>query len=1042
MAISLKEQLTQVQQLNEVTYHVPLFDDTYYGKADHSEGRKAGRSMFYDFYAMEFLWSFLGSGQIPKAEREKLVGLDLDDPRRDIILNKSHRFLPHAAVKTIDSMYEQVTNTVAENLIGYVERAVVQEFQYLVSMSNGWKGFRQEIISKYNKAKQSNSPFTKSEFDSIIKKHIPEMQPYPELVKRLLKYSKYFSEMHSMDDKDPFDLTRDFSKKPRDTKEPEEFPNGPAPEEPAKPEEPDDTDYGAEIPGREFGKYGGPGQPEYPDKQDWSGMSAFKDAGDLPQIPADDDEDEDEKDKGDVKERVGRLLKEEYINPSKIKKVRAAMEKAGITLDDIEKAYNLIPWGGGYGGPKWGAGAVALLKLTHAKTKLSTEDMNHIIDHIYDLQHNTGSLLNKGPMFIDDTDLNRRYKITDVSRFLPFVSPVIKNMILRYYRYLSNDPAKAELEANMETLTKSPKVALTPEEIKKLTDLGFKSMNDNSYRVGIKFKNKKGESVGGVYYQFSKNEVGSFDSKGQFVKKPETNPLYVVADNLKADVKAFPTFEQAFSYVNGYKNDMQPSGSVADPYAPTPMVKSEKDMYIDAHTKIKLPPDKEQKLLDINIGWRTKSGSKYYKGYYAAGHRLLLYAFSDGSFLITHNNTTAYNTYLSWDQAYAAAKLYFPQLQEYPEKAQAQADILAAQGKAPAPTTSAAGPGAPPLSNKDYYLPSSDLAELTALVNTELPQFQYDKYILGTASDGMTVISKAKYHKTTVLFAVGKHMDASGKPYKVAHHLNHGNKEAWPFGSWADTLKFIKTNLKALVNTGLSSPTPISMQKATVTPTAYSQPSGKSLPPNSTSKASYSVHTGIAKAPTSTIRLTKEDENGLIGIGFEPRLVGDDVWYIHKTTGDTVKFFPNNQAKVLFTSKGSGMKVPGINGSIDKILAWLPTKYSATTTKSPIDTGASVVPPSAALGGTPTPSPEPGIKAGVMFEKTFTDAGFIWDDMGKDYIDYPNKIPGEAANILKIAPNRSSTLTFVDGTSRNFKDLASLVSYIKTEYPAQKKVVP
>lgn len=1034
MAISLKEQLTQVNQLQEVMYHAPVFDKHYYDKNDHSEGRKNGQKMFYDFYAMEFMWSFLGSGQIPKAEREKMAMMDPDDPRRDIY-PKTHRFIPEAGVKVIDSMYEQVTNTVAKNLLAYIRLAVVQEFQYLVTYSSGWTYFRNEITSKYNMAKQKGVPFTKKDFDAIVDKHIPDMKPYPESIKRLLKYSKYFSEMNTTDDQDPFDVSRTFAG-PATSEEPLELPSGPAPavDEPAaSASEPDDTDYNAEPVKRDFGKYGGPGQPAAPYPSDFSGHSAFKDAGEPPKIPADDEDDDEE-----VKER----LTEEVVNPKKIKKVYAAINKSGVTLDDIEKAYNNVPWGGSYGGPKWGAGAVALLKLTHAKKKLSTEDMNHIIDHIYDLQHNTGSLLNKGPMFIDDTDLNRRYKITDVARFLPFVSPSVKNIILRFYKYLVNDPNKVALEANMETLLRSPKLPLSPEEVTQLSTLGFKVAGDNSYRVGIRFNNKKGESVHGVYYQVSKHDVGTFNEKGVFVKTPEANPIYIVSDNLKADVKAFPAFEQAFSYVSSYKNDMNPHANVGGhtpSYTPAPTIKSEKQMYIDSHTKIKLPPDKEQVLLNIQIGWRTK-GKMYYKAYFPGDARLNFYAFSDGSFLMHRTDKSDYFVYPEWTAALAAAKTMTKGAQEYPEKADAQAAIDAAlSGKSP-------GKANTPVSDvKDYYLPAVELAHLTTLVNT-LPQFTHEKYILGTTNDGMTVVSKAKYHDTKAKFAVGKHLDSAVKPYKVVHFLGTGPKESWVFPTWNIAYDFVEKNLSKLVNAGLAVALPIAQQatpSASVTPSAYASPSGKPLPPNSAFQAAYKAHVGISNPPKNTIRLTEPDEAKLKLVGFEPRMVGDDVWYIHKGTGDSAKFYPNDQAKIMFASKSAGKQLAAVNGTIEKMLTWLTDgKYSATMSQSPIkQKGASAITPATttALGGTVPVAPTPGIKAGTMFEKIFTDAGFVWDDMGQDYVDYPTKTPGEASNVLKIAPDRSSVLTMVDGSQRSFKDLPSLVAYIKNEYPAQKK---
>jgi hypothetical protein len=165
MAISLKEQLQLAQKLKEVSYHAPTFNTTYYKNAygsQHASGRQQGLRLFYDFYAMEFLWSFLGSGQLPKAERNK--GRDYpDDPHSDIIKGKAHRFLPHAAVKTIDDVYEQVTYATADRLIGYLRAAVYQEFRYILGSSD-WQNFYSAIVTRYNQKKD----ITKQDLDELI----------------------------------------------------------------------------------------------------------------------------------------------------------------------------------------------------------------------------------------------------------------------------------------------------------------------------------------------------------------------------------------------------------------------------------------------------------------------------------------------------------------------------------------------------------------------------------------------------------------------------------------------------------------------------------------------------------------------------------------------------------------------------------------------------------------------------------------------------------------------------------------------------------
>lgn len=1005
MAISLKEQLTQARQLTELIYHAPKFDKAYYNKAyhnNHKEGRASGRRLFYDFYAMEFLWSFLGSGQIPKAERERMAHLDPDDPRRDYV-SKAHRFLPARAANTIDDVYQQVTLALADGLIGYVNAAVVQEFQYLTQYSHGWTSFRQAIVSHYNK----NGTVSKEDFDRLVRQNIPEMASHPKVVKKLLKFSKYFSEMHTKNDQDPSDVTRQVSgpstkapieEPPVDTAEPEV--------EPVEPSEPDNTDYDAKVRGRRFGKYGGPGQPEAPYPQDWSGHSAFKDVGDLPKIPDDEDDDEGE---------APAPLTEELINMDKVKDVYKAMIKAGLTLEDLSLGYNKVPWGGSFGGKRWGAGVDALIKLIKARKERDFDAMNAIIDHIYDLQHNTGSLLNKGPMYISDDDLNRRYKVTDVTRFIPFVSPMIKNLILRFQPYLRVDPKIAEKEANMETLLKSPKVEFTQEEKEALAKLGL-SPSGPSFQVGINFYNKAGDNIGGSY-TISKHKVGHIGDKG-FVPAEGEPVQYVVHDNYMADVKAFDTFEDANKYLENHKKDFNKGYATQATYTPNPQ-----DQYLQSHTKIRLDVNKEQILLNNNMGWRAKAGSQYYKAYMADGDRFRLFAFSDGTFLGGFQNKHhEYQIFTDWPSALKYVEKHTKNAMEYPKKAEAQAEIDAKKSGKIISTPSASAPA----QTGTYELNTVQVQVLQNLVQTKLPHKPDNNFVVQPKANGMYAVVQKKYHTGKEKFAIGHNKVATfGKTYKVVK-ASGGEKL---FANWIETIAYVEGHIYDLTDT----PAPATSPSA-VTPTAY--PTGE-LPPNATSTAAYNVHSGIAKTPSTSIRLTAEDEQKLTDIGFSPKMIGSNVWYVHAGTGDTVKFYPNNMAKVIFVS----MPNAGITNTIDKVLKWLPTKYSKQVTSSPIKTGASVVQPG--MPSTPQVSPTAptkGIQAGVMFAKDIQEAGFTWDAMGSEYVDYLNG-PGSASNVLKIAPDRSSVLTFADGIKVPFQNLAQLVTYLKSKYPEAKEDV-
>lgn len=994
MAISLKEQLKQALQLTEIIYHAPKFNTAYYKRAyhdEHSAGRASGKRLFYDFYAMEFLWSFLGSGQIPKSERERLAALPLDDPRRDYV-GKSHRFLPGRAADTIDSVYRQVTLAIADGLIGYVRAAVIQEFQYLTQYSHDWTQFRQHIVKHYN----SHGTVSKDDFDRLVRVYLPNMTDHKDVVKKLLKFSKHFSEMHTVNDSDPYDVTRKVSGP--STKEPIKEPEFDSPESTSD-EIPDDTDYDTEVPGREFGKYGGKDQPQAPYHQNWSGHSSFKDVGDLPKIPDDDETDE------------PHPLTEEMINIEKMKDVYKAMLKSGLTLEDLLLGYNNIRWGGSFGGKRWGAGVAALIKLIAARKALDYDAMNGIIDHIYDLQHNTGSLLNKGPMYVSNEDLNRRYKITDVARFIPFVSPMIKQLILRYQPFLRTDPKIAEKEANMENLLKSPKIEFTQDEKMGLANLGMTQTGQMSFRVGINFHNKQGELIDGVFYEISKH-VDKTSEGTPTSDIPEGNGKiqYVVSDNYKADVKVFDTFDEAVGYLNNHKRDFN-TAYVSNPSAAS-YTPDEQTVYISSHTKIQLDADKEQILLNHNMGWRAKANSRYYKAYMKDGDRFRLFAFSDGTFLAGYQAKNNYfKTFVDWNSALKYVEEQTVNANEYPDKEEAQTQINAKKSGVPAAQQ--------PLSQVGNYHLKKDQAEAlkTFFSSNLFPHTPANNFTVKPKPNGMWSVIKKVYHVEKEMFSVGHNGNAFGKPYKLVKP--YGSEKL--FDAWEPLLSYIKNNISEL--TGYQPKEPLSTAPNVAI-------SSGDLPPNATSPAMYTAHVGISKSPTTTIRLTKEDEQKLENIGFVPKLVGDNVWYLHNGTHDTVKFYPNNVAKVFFAS----MPNAGITNSIEKVLKWLPTKYSNQITASPIKTGATVQPAAAPV--VPTASTK-GIQPGIMFAKDIQEAGFTWDSMGEEYIDYLNG-PGSEHNILKIAPDRSSVLTFVDGTKLSFPNLAALVTYLKSKYPDAK----
>lgn len=874
-------------------YRSPDIDVTKRAASD-AKTREKSTQMFYDFYAMELLHALIGSTKgmtagtkmkatLPLAAKTgvnpALIGIDWDNVEFPL----GNAVLPEKLRSQVDTMYEEVTISLSNKLQEHLRRSLVQELRHLINHSSQWQRFRNEIVSHYNK----NNTLTKEDFAKLVAKYLPDMTKHLDAVKRLLVFSRHYSSMGGSDpgtiitkddpkpEKDDpskyYDIEKDpsavdISKKKED--EPEEEPEDEIPDYPGWEPEAGTTDFDPEDP---FSKK---------IKKQW-------------------------KDK----------LKEDYasgkISPSTIRKINVAINKAGLKWEDIVLAYNNIDWNGGYGGEKWGEGVVSYLKLVQASKNQEIDKMAAIIDHIYDLSHNNGPLLNKGGMYVAAEDLDRRSKVTHIARFLPNVSPVVRTLVLNVMRYLPG--TNIEVEKNIDTFLNSPTVPFSEEQKKILGQHNLTPYMGDVFVGKAPFTNKQGNYV---------------DRK--FLVKAHTNGKFTIGDSMKADSKVFDTFEQLDQYLKDViSKEIEPSygGSSVSSPPPAATLAGEIDNYIKSHTRVKLPSDKAQLLFDhCKMGWREKG--QYYKAYFNGSKRAMFYAFSDGSYLAITNEYNSFNPTTNWNAILEFTKALTENALPYPEPEKAKAHIAA--GTSMAPITTLGTPPSPPS------------PQLT-------PQ-----------------------------------------------------------------------------------PTsPPAAPQTSVTPTAYPSVANQ-LPPNSTSSAAYSVHSGITSAPTKTIRLTKPDEDAIVNIGFSPKLINGLVWYIHKGTGDTVKFYPNNTAKLLFTSTGGGKTtIPVITFAIPKMLQWLQQKYTSDTKTSPIS--APTPKPSApATPSTPATAPAAtGINPGALFNPQIQAAGFKWDQSTGTYVD--------GSNSLLIKPNRSSLLIFGSGQGKQFKNLPELIAYLSDEYPTQKK---
>jgi len=72
--------------------------------------------------------------------------------------------------------------------------------------------------------------------------------------------------------------------------------------------------------------------------------------------------------------------------------VRSNTSLAKRPLSTISEAFHIKAWSSDYGGKRWGTATDFLIKLKESK---SLKDDIFLLDRIFDLQHNTGHILNK-----------------------------------------------------------------------------------------------------------------------------------------------------------------------------------------------------------------------------------------------------------------------------------------------------------------------------------------------------------------------------------------------------------------------------------------------------------------------------------------------------------------------------------------------------------------------------------------------------------------------------------------------------------------------
>ena len=141
----------------------------------------------------------------------------------------------------------------------------------------------------------------------------------------------------------------------------------------------------------------------------------------------------------------------------------------------------LVTWGSGYGGYNW---AQACQYWTNLYNASSVADMAIYIDRIYDLEHNSGALLDKNPEYRGNwlkTLLDIKFKANDPELLIRFCSP--------YMRKLSLMALKSNFGRGWDTgpLADAPMASnrMNPEFVENFMDEMVKNLYDNGFKCII-----------------------------------------------------------------------------------------------------------------------------------------------------------------------------------------------------------------------------------------------------------------------------------------------------------------------------------------------------------------------------------------------------------------------------------------------------------------------------------------------------------------------------------------------------------------------------
>ena len=620
-------------------YNVPRVDPVISSAINHKNALLS-LQIFHDFYAMELMNALFGSGNmsikgkvgIVKGLADKtginpaLIGIDWDN----VIFPLSNVVLPEKLRSRVEVMYEEVVIGLAGKMMEHLRRTVIQEFSHFSATCEGFNRFKLRIL---NKADTLEKKISKEDYDKIIKSSMSGMVGYEGIIIKLLKYDYYYNKGMSSSYDDDINMDSDKNGSFRVLKI---LGNSGILS----------SNWGSDNLKKKNNKKGAEG--------DYYDIDKDPDAIDISK--KDKDKDKEDGDDGDGKKWDGDIeepdvdmvldptdpfskkvkknwkdrLNEETLNISKIRRTNRAMHKAGLTIDDMLLAYNNIKWTEGFGGNAWGQATAAYLKLRVAFKKEDINKMASMIDHVYDLSHNNGPLLDKGGLYISSIDLDRRSKINHLGKFINKVSPDVKTLLYQVLRYIP----KSDYEINFEKYAKASRVDFSFNEKSILTQYGFypSGMND-IYSISVTFLNKQNRLV-----------------DRDFSVYKTTDGKYILRDSLQAEDKICDSFDELTLY---FKNNLSLKQiTKEDAYYNTiaQILKNSKSGNKDINS------DKAQLILDTcNMGWFG-----IVKGYVAVidkinDYNVTLFVLNNG-YLVTNNSDYTYIQYVDWDSAYEKLK--------------------------------------------------------------------------------------------------------------------------------------------------------------------------------------------------------------------------------------------------------------------------------------------------------------------------------------------------------------------------------------------------